>query len=1062
MKNYNKKALNNMTRGFVWRCIGPPRGGRVVAVAGDPMDPMTFYFGACAGGVWKTVDGGTYWECISDGYLNSATIGALAVSESDRNVIYAGTGETTIRVDVSFGDGLYRSTDGGQTWSHLGLENTRHIGEIRIHPQDPEVVYVAALGHAFGENPERGVYRSVDGGQNWDLVLYQSSQAGAVDLSLDPNNPRIIFASIWEARRNFWNLSSGGPGSGLFRSKDGGDCWEEVSTKQGFATGTKGKIGVSICPAQTGRVWALVEAESAGLYRTEDYGETWTCVSENRDLLHRPWYYTHVFADPCHKDTVYVTNLQMWKSTDGGANFEELTTPHGDNHDLWIDPSDNRRMIQGNDGGATVSFNGGKTWSTIYNQKTAQLYRLDVDDQFPYRVYGTQQDNTTISVPSATEWGVITMNDCSFPGTGESGYVAVHPDNPNIVYSGAVGSSPGGNGALQRYNHQTKQIGLINVWPEESTGLAPKDLRYRFAWTFPIAFSPHDSKTIFAGGNHLFRSHNEGQSWETVSPDLSRNDSNKLGLSGGPLTIDSAGAEQYATLSVFVESHHRSGEYWVGTDDGLVHFSSDSGLHWDNLTSLVGIPDWSYISSIEISNHSADTIYISATRYKLDDYQPYLYRTKDGGKTWQSIVGDFPEGEITRVIRADIACKDLLFVGTETGIFFSCDDGSHWFRMQGGLPVVPVYDLKIKNSDLIVATHGRSFWILDDITPLREFLMTPLEEKHGIQLFRPRDTYRLKLQWSAGIFDGEGKDYSPAFGIAGTTYRQQNSDGTIVRRHLDVGENPPSGVILYYWLTPKLEAPLTLSLYDESGILVADFSDISEKKAEKYLPKNPGLNRFIWDFSYPAPISFDPALIERDYRPLAKESKDRGPMAPPGKYRVELSIAGNLVASKTFCLLKDPRVATPQVDFEKQFELLHRLNEARSTLRTLVNRIRFIRRQLRDLLSKLPQSNHEVIVSTVFDIDQRLVEIENILVDANRESPRDVLRHPAGLDDTLGELISAVSMADIAPPIQTVKVSEEIINKVNTELSEVNKLIVGSISILNKRADEARVPAIVA
>ncbi len=1051
-----------MTRGFVWRCIGPPRGGRVVAVAGDPMDPMTFYFGACAGGVWKTVDGGTYWECISDGYLNSATIGALAVSESDRNVIYAGTGETTIRVDVSFGDGLYRSTDGGQTWSHLGLENTRHIGEIRIHPQDPEVVYVAALGHAFGENPERGVYRSVDGGQNWDLVLYQSSQAGAVDLSLDPNNPRIIFASIWEARRNFWNLSSGGPGSGLFRSKDGGDCWEEVSTKQGFATGTKGKIGVSICPAQTGRVWALVEAESAGLYRTEDYGETWTCVSENRDLLHRPWYYTHVFADPCHKDTVYVTNLQMWKSTDGGANFKEVTTPHGDNHDLWIDPNNNQRMIQGNDGGATISFNGGRTWSTIYNQKTAQLYRLDVDDQFPYRVYGTQQDNTTISVPSATEWGVITMNDCSFPGTGESGYVAVHPDNPNIVYSGAVGSSPGGNGALQRYDHQTKQIGLINVWPEESTGLAPKDLRYRFAWTFPIAFSPHDSQTLFAGGNHLFRSQNEGQSWETVSPDLSRNDLSKLGLSGGPLTIDSAGAEQYATLSVFVESQHRCGEYWVGTDDGLVHRTLDSGLHWDNLTSLVGVPDWSYISSIEISNHSADTIYISATRYKLDDYQPYLYQTKDGGKTWRSIVGNFPEGEITRVIRVDSVRKDLIFVGTETGVFFSNDDGKNWFRMQGGLPVVPVYDLKIKNSDLVAATHGRSFWILDDITPLREFSKTSLEEAGGAQLFRPRDTYRLKLQWSAGIFDGEGKDYSPAFGIAGTTYRYKNSDGTTVRRHLDVGENPPNGVILYYWLGPELDAPLTISLYDESNNLVATFSDSSEEKSEKYLPNNTGLNRFIWDFSYPAPTSFDAALIQRDYQPLAKENNDIGPMAPPGKYRAELSIADNLVASENFCLLKDPRVATSQVDFEKQFELLHRLNEARSTLRSLVNRIRFIRRQLRDLLTKLPQSNNEVIVSSVFEIDQRLLEIENVLVDTNRESPRDVLRHPAGLDDTLGELISAVSMADIAPPIQTVKVSDEIINKVSREFSEVNKLIAGSIFILNKRADEAGVPAIVA
>ncbi|MEC9328596.1 MAG: glycosyl hydrolase, partial [Pseudomonadota bacterium] len=519
MSNQNAAKTDSVTNKLKWRCIGPPRGGRVVAVAGDPTDPMTFYFGACAGGIWKTTDGGTYWECVSDGYLTSATIGALAVSESDPNVIYAGTGETTIRVDVSYGDGVYRSTDAGRTWTHLGLEETRHIGEIRIHPEDPDIVYVAALGHAFGPNPERGVYRSTDGGRNWKLILDQGDKAGAVDLSLDPNNPRILFASTWEAHRNFWHLSSGGSGSSLFRSTDGGDNWTDLSDRPGFPEGMLGKIGVSVSPVQSNRVWALIECDKAGLYRSDDCGDTWKLISPNRDLLHRPWYYTHVFADTTHPDTVYVTNFQMWKSTDGGSNFHEVTTPHGDNHDLWIDPQNNQRMVQGNDGGANVSFNGGETWSTIYNQSTAQIYRMDIDNQFPYRVYGTQQDNTSISVPNAAEWGVITMADCTIPGTGESGFITVHPEDPNIVYVGCVGSSPGGNGALQRYDHRTRQARLVNVWPEQQTGVAQRDLKYRFAWTFPIVFSPHDSNTLYAGGSHLFRTRNEGQSWDAISPD---------------------------------------------------------------------------------------------------------------------------------------------------------------------------------------------------------------------------------------------------------------------------------------------------------------------------------------------------------------------------------------------------------------------------------------------------------------------------------------------------------------------------------------------------------------
>ena len=504
---YDPSILQNLQ----WRCIGPPRGGRVVAVAGDPVNPMTAYFGAVAGGVWKTTDGGTYWENVSDGFFNTASIGALAVAPSDPNVIYAGTGETTIRLDVSYGDGVYKSTDAGKTWTHMGLEETHHIGEIRIHPHNPDLVYVAALGHAFGPNPERGVYRSDDGGRTWEKVLYRSDKAGAVDLAMDPNNPRLLYASIWEAYRNFWSLSSGGPDSGLFKSTDGGDTWTEISNNQGLPKGIKGKIGVAVSPAQADRVWAIVEAEQEGLYRSDDGGQEWQRVSDNRDLMHRPWYYCHVFADPQQADTVYVTNLKMWKSTDGGRHFAQVTTPHGDNHDLWIDPRDPRHLVQGNDGGACVSFNGGQSWSTIYNQLTAQLYRIDIDNQFPYRVYATQQDNASICVPSATEYGAITWSHCFSPGTGESGFIAVHPQNPDVVYLGAVGSSPGGNGVLQRYDRKTRQIRLVNVWPEESTGWAPKDLKYRFCLDLPHCHFTARRQCALCRRQHPFPQSRRGQ-----------------------------------------------------------------------------------------------------------------------------------------------------------------------------------------------------------------------------------------------------------------------------------------------------------------------------------------------------------------------------------------------------------------------------------------------------------------------------------------------------------------------------------------------------------------------
>jgi len=1032
-----------------WRCIGPPRGGRVVAVAGDPGDRGVFYFGACAGGVWKTIDAGIYWRCVSDGFFGSAAIGALEVARSDPNVIYAGTGETEIRLDVSWGDGVYKSTNAGRTWSHLGLRESRFVGRIRIHPADPDLVYVAALGDVFGANEERGVFRSRDGGRTWSKVLYRDADTGAVDLAMDPRNPRILFAAFWQTRRNFWNISSGGPGSGLFRSTDGGDSWTEISRYPGLATGPLGKLGVAVSPARSGRVWALVEteAEKTGLYRSEDYGESWALVSSNRDLMHRPWYYTHLFADPCHGETVYVANLQLWKSTDGGASFTEIQTPHGDNHDLWIDPADPNRMIEGNDGGACVSCNGGQTWSSIYNQPTAQFYRIDTDNQYPYRVYATQQDNTTISTPSATAWGAITLGDCTYPGTGESGFVAVHPDDPNIVYCGAIGSSPGGAGALQRYDHRTGQIQLVNVWPEESTGIAPKDMRYRFAWTFPIVFSPHDSGILYAGGNHVFRSRDEGVSWEEISPDLSLNDIARQGHSGGDITHESAGAEVHATCASLAPSPHRRDEIWASTDDGLVHVTRDDGNSWHNVTPA-GMPELAYVGCVEISPHDADTIYLAATRYKLADYRPYLFRSTDGGRSFQSINGDFPEGEITRVVRADPVRQGLLFAGTETGVYSSIDDGQSWMRMGGGLPVAPVYDLKIKGADLVAGTHGRSFWILDDITPLRSLA----DGGDGCRLFPPRTTVRTKLHFGALRSlrpSGVALGVAPGIGGGIRTFRQP--DGTGGREYLDVGENPPNGAIVYYWLA-EASGPISLAFYDEGGRVVASFrSDDTSLPAARRPSVRPGLNRFVWDLKYPGPEALDLSLAPPRNKPLAEPANPpAGPTVVPGRYRVEMSLGSQTMAAE-FSVVKDPRLSMTPEGYRRQFELARELTVSLGKVNAAVNRIRRMKQRLA-VLARGSADGKDGVAAQAKAVVEKLTEVETVLVDIHRESERDVLRNPAGLNDTLQDLIATVYISDSAPTKPAIAVSREIMARVEAEIGKLERLTATEVAAVNRLA----------
>jgi photosystem II stability/assembly factor-like uncharacterized protein len=1055
-----QRAHLPLSPGLEWRCIGPYRGGRVVAVAGDPVDAAVFYFGACAGGVWKTTDGGTYWENISDGFFQTAAVGALAVSDADPNVIYAGMGECCIRGNVSHGDGVYKSTDAGRSWTHMGLQDTRHLARVRIHPHNPDLVYVAALGHVYGPNMQRGVFRSADGGKTWDHILFRSDRAGAIDLSMDPGNPRLLYAAIWDAHRTPWSLTSGGPDSGMYRSTDGGDTWTELTASPGLPTGLKGRIGVAVSPAKAGRVWALVEAEDGGLFRSDDAGATWQRLSDDRNLQLRFWYYGHVFADPHDPDTVYVLNIQAWKSTDGGRTFTQLTTPHGDNHDLWIDPRRPQRMIEGNDGGACVSFNGGASWSTIYNQPTAQFYHVAADTHFPYRLYGTQQDNSAICVPSRSDRGAILSGECYFVGSSESGYIAVRPDNPDVVYSGAIGSAPGGGGVLLRYDHHTGQVRIITVWPEVYGGWGAKDLKYRFQWTYPIVLSPHDPNILYVAGNVLFRSTDEGMSWEAISPDLTRNDVAKLEPSGGPITRDTTGAEHYCTIFAFVESPHERGVFWAGSDDGLLHLSRDGGRTWDDVTPKE-LPDWTLISMIEVSPHDPATAYVAATRYKFDDPLPYLFKTADYGKSWRKITDGIPAHDFTRVIREDPGRPGLLYAGTETGVYVSFDGGGSWRSLRLNLPAVPVYDLLVKDQDLVAATHGRSFWILDDLTPLQQ--MAERAPDGAAHLFTPRPTLRLPPPMGIGRQPGPGKNYMLALGVPATYYETPNPYGQTRRTFLDAGKNPPDGVIVTYYLRDKPAEEVTLDFYDASGQLVRHFTSRQAENAshsmgpqEPRVPTDSGLNRFVWNLRYPEARGVPgDATTERNLN---------GPLAPPGKYQVRLSVGADTYTA-AFALRKDPRVSATTADFEAQFSLLLRIRDKLSDTHEAINRLRNIRQQAETWKRRVDgldvgESVATAMFQAVSGLQDKLVAIEEALIQTKARVQQDQLNLPTRLNAKLAALSSVVSSADGAPTRQAYDVFHDLSSRIDQQLLQLQEVIDTDVAALNALIRRSDIPAI--
>ncbi|HEY3056912.1 MAG TPA: glycosyl hydrolase, partial [Thermoanaerobaculia bacterium] len=787
----------SLLKGLQWREVGPYRGGRAAAVEGIAGQPSVYYFGSSGGGVWKTADSGQSWIPVSDGFFGGS-IGAVAVAPSDTSVVYAGTGEETIRGNVSPGAGMWKSTDAGKSWTKIGLDDSQHIARIRVHPADADLVYVAAMGHAFGPNDMRGVYRSKDGGKTWERILFINRDSGAVDLAMDPSNPRILYASTWRFRRGAYFFDSGGEGSALWKSSDGGDTWKELSRNKGMPKGTLGIIGVSISPSNPQNVWAIVEAKEGGVFRSRDGGDTWLKTSESADLRQRAWYYTRIYADPRDEDTAYVANVRFHRTKDGGKTWTAISTPHGDNHDLWIAPNDPKRMIEANDGGVNVTTDGGTNWTLQNNQPTAQFYRVSVDTAFPYRILGPQQDNSAVRIRHRTSGASIGPRDWEPTAGGESGYIVADPKNPDVVYGGSYG------GLLTIVNHRTGEVRDVNPWPNNPMGAGDAELKHRFQWNFPIFFSPNDANKLYAGSQYLLETTSGGASWRQISPDLTRNDKTKMAPSGGPITKDNTSVEYYGTIFAAAESPVEAGVLWVGSDDGLVHVSRDGGGHWDNVTPK-GLPEWIMINEIDASPTDKGAAYLAATMYKGDDFRPYLYKTSDYGKTWTKITDGIPANEYTRVIRADSKRRGLLFAGTERGIYASFDDGAHWQSLQLKLPIVPIHDMLVHDDALILATHGRSFWMLDNLEPLRQ-LTAELASK-PLHLFTPALTWRM---------EGGGRR-----GSGGGAAR---TDGT----------NPPNGVIIDFLLhDQKPGTKVSLAFLGPDGKVIRELKGEVQAEAAK-------------------------------------------------------------------------------------------------------------------------------------------------------------------------------------------------------------------------------------
>ena len=1001
--------------GVKYRMIGPFRGGRSAAAAGSLQNRNTFYFGATGGGVWKTTDGGSNWKNISDGYFGSS-IGAIVIAPSDEKILYVGEGENTMRGNVSEGlGGVWKSEDAGKTWKNVGLKDGRHITNILVHPDNPSIVWAGVMGHLFGPNQERGVFKSSDGGQTWKRTLFVNEQTGCSDLVIDAENPSVMYAGTWRVIRTPHSLESGGDGSGLWKSIDGGETWTNISNATGLPKGTWGIVGVAVAPSNSNKLYAIIENEKGGLYSSSDAGETWTLQSNDNNIRQRAWYYTKVFVDPKNENVVYCPNVGFMKSRDGGKTFQSLRTPHGDHHDLWVDPQDGKRMIVADDGGAQVSFDEGQNWSTYMNQPTAQLYRVSTDNAFPYRVLAAQQDNSTLRLRSSTAGSYITEQDWEPTAGAESGYVVADPLNPNVVYGGNYG------GYLSRYDHTSGENRAITVWPDNPMGAGADVLKYRFQWNFPIFFSPHDPKKLYCAGNALFATTDEGASWKQLSPDLTTNDKTRQYSSGGPITKDNTSVEYYCTIFTAIESPLEKDHIWTGSDDGLVYFSKDAGANWNNVTPK-GTPQWMMWNAIEADPFKKGVIYITGTRYKLDDYTPYIYKTEDYGQTWQLITNGIPSQHFTRVMRADHKRPGLLYAGTEFGMYVSYDGGGNWHPFQLNLPITPITDLTIKNNDLVVATQGRSLWILDDLSMVQQ--LDPVITNKTMHVYTVNDACRVPVistRWGAG-----GVPANSAL-------------------------NPPKGSVINFWVKSVTDSTkASITILSPAGKLIKKFVTGSKENA---LTIKKGFNQFVWDLKYPEAEKADGLILWNGV--------PSGITAAPGKYTAHIQI-GSDSATVTFSLLADPNYKCTQADYEAQVSFLVQVQEKFNETMKAIRKIKNTRQQLTDYTTRLGKSCPAVLKSLGDSLAKRLTAIEELLHQTKAKSGQDVLNYPIRLDDKLSGVFDMANSGNMAPPQQARAVFSELATQVDAALAQLQNVLGEGLQSFNKMIVEQRLPVIVA
>ncbi len=1013
-ENYSESLYNSLE----WRLVGPFRGGRAGTVSGVLNNPNLYYMGTAGGGVWKTTDAGNTWSCISDGYFGGS-IGALAVSESDPNVIYVGEGEQTLRGNVSSGHGVWKSLDAGETWQFIGLEGSEHIARIRIHPKSPDLVYVAAIGNLWKPNETRGVFRSNDGGQSWEKILYESDKAGAGDLILDPNNPRIMYAATWEMKRNGYRMDSGGPDSKMYKSTDGGDNWTDISSYNGLPEGPWGIVGITVSPVDSNRVWAIIEAEDGGVFRSDDAGKTWEKINENRALRQRAWYYSRIYADTQNKDKVYVMNVSYGVSSDGGKTFELKDAPHGDHHDLWIDPYNNNRMVIADDGGAQVSNDGGENWTTYHNQPTAQFYRVTADNSFPYRIYGAQQDNSTVRIYHRTSGSSITESDWEPSAGGESAHLAPDPKNNDIVYGGTF------KGYMMRQDHSVDQTRSINIWPDNPAGSGAEVMKYRFNWNFPVKFSIHDENKLYAGSNYLHLSTNEGQSWKTISPDLTRGLPETIKSSGGPITQDNTGAEFYSNLFAINESILEEGVIWVGSDDGLIHITRDNGENWEDITPPLSIsPKLNMINCIDPSPFQKGTAYVAATSYKFGDYTPYLYKTTDYGRTWKVITQGIKGNHYTRAIRSDKVREGLLYAGTEWGMYVSFDDGNSWSSFQLNLPITSIRDLHVKDNDLIAATHGRSFWMIDDLTPLHQLSDEVANSEY--YLFKPENAYRM-------LQSGGWQKPNPKL----------------------VGENHPNGAIINYYIKNSQETDtVSIEILQMDGSVIRRFSNVAKEdklnpEADKPLEVTPGGNRLIWDMRYPGYKTFEGMVFY--------SSPNNGPKAVPGDYKVRLNYNGQ-TSEQVLTIVKDPRLPNSSSDYKKQFDFLIAIRDQVSRANSAIVEIRAVKKDL-DYLKGKPELKKD-LKDMIEEFESKLDIVENNIHMTKNQSRQDPLNYGIRINNRLAFLMSDSQRGDYPPTDQAEQFFVEVTKELDNEINSLNQLIDQNVAKINDQVSNSNIEII--